>query len=528
MRLAASRWSLLLLLLGVPFALRCGLLVVWRHAFPWGDGLFYAAIAEQLFLFGHAHDYLLLFPPGYPLLVALFRFVLSLDSALVFVSLLAGSVVPVLTWWMARGIVDERAAWYAWGLSCCSPLLLGLSMERLADSMFIALVLAALGCLFMYFHCRRVVWFLAFSLCSALCVQTKPEGLVLAAVQSLICVFTFRWYTLIRRLLPVGLLWVIIALVGSPYWILLHQRTGVWMVSGKTSLNLLHARAKAEVRDHSEELKVVYRQAFALDATGRLAFLTRDDGFWNYLSEDPRRALRVYGDNVKRGLGVFSPAAVPLIVAMCVGIMGLWTRGRRMDLVLLASPLVLLVLPPFFVSLAQPSFHPGRLAGPVVPVLVILASVGLNQIQVASKWPRLGLWILVAWSLGCLAFAWQETQRLDSANQVERRAMDLHREQVSQWLAANTRTNAVIASTNLLDDVYGGRRSVWLPWEETPGLLDYLRSRGVEYVLQERGGGLFSRGIDGLEVDVESAGLQPVASLDTLPPVVVYRYLPSS
>jgi hypothetical protein len=523
MRVVSSRLPFWLVLLGVPFALRCGLLAVWRHGFPWGDGLFYAAIAGQLFQFGHAHEYLLLFPPGYPLLVALFCFVLSLDGALVYVSLLSGSVVPVLTWWIARQVGGKGVAWSAWVLTCCSPLLLGLSMERLADSLFIAWVLAALGSMLMFCRSRLVGWFAAFSFFSAFCVQTKPEGLVLAVVQSLICLLIVRWINPLRRLLLVGFLWVTIMLVGLPYWILLHQRTGVWMVSGKASLNLMHARAKAVAHDHSEELKIVYRQAFAVDASGRLAFLTRNDSFWDYLSENPGRALRVYWDNAKKGLDVFSPAAVPLVVAMCVGWAALWTSGRRTDLALLASPLVLLLFPPLFVSLAQPSFHPGRLAGPVVPSLVVLASIGLERIQAVWRRPRLGLWVLLAWALACLAFAWYETERLDSANRAERQLVDLHREQVSRWLAANTGKESVIASTSLLDDAYGGRRSVWLPWEETPRLVDYLRSRRVKYVLQERGGGLFSRGVEGLGVNPESVGLQPVASLDTVPPVVVYR-----
>ena len=83
MRIGSSHLSSLLLLLGVPFALRCGLLLVWRHSYTWGDGLFYGTIAEQMYLFGHLHDYLLLFPPGYQVMVVLFRFALSLDSALI-------------------------------------------------------------------------------------------------------------------------------------------------------------------------------------------------------------------------------------------------------------------------------------------------------------------------------------------------------------------------------------------------------------------------------------------------------------
>ncbi|MFH1741786.1 MAG: glycosyltransferase family 39 protein [bacterium] len=523
-----SRFHLWLILLGLPFVVRYALWLVWRHGFTWGDGLFYATIAEQFFQFGTAHDYLLLFPPGYPLVVDLFRFLLTLDGALVLASVVAGSVLPLLVWLIARMITEERVAWYAWALTCCSPLLLGLSLERLADSLFIALIVGALGSLVAFYRTARMGWFATYCLLSALSVQTKPEGLVLVAVQSLLCLFLFRSFTPVRRLLLVGILWVTVGLVGLPYWFFLHERADVWILSGKAPLNLLHARAKAVTSDHSKELEMVYKKAFALDASGRLAFLTRRDGFFKYVLEDPARASQVYWSNVKRGLSVLSPAAIPLLVVMCIGIVGMWGAGQRVILVLAASVVVLIFFPPFFVSLAQPSFHPGRLAGPVVPSLILLASLGVRRIGTALRGSRLDFWIVIAWTVGCLVFACHETIRLDRANRGEKQLIDLHCSRVSRWLALNTSQDTVIASTSLLDDAYSGRRSVWLPWEDPPQLVDYLRSKGVTYLLQEWGGGLLSPGIKPSTVNPDSVGLEPIVFLSVAPEVTVYRILPGS
>jgi len=610
-------------LLGVPFCIRLAFLFLWNHAFTWGDGLFYAAIAEQFYRFGWLHDYLFLFPPGYPAAVAAARILLPLDAALAGVSCVAGAVVPALVWWIASRTADQRTAWFAFALACCSPLLIGLSMERLADCMFIALLVGALAAFVCFFtstsdglaknrsrlstppepspvlgrvteknlvrterqpvansnqdgtscflpqdrgryvqspvfpqdrgryvqspvlprdrgRCRRGLilrtfhpstsclpvtseeykWIIVYSICSALAVQTKPEALVLVFVQSVLLLavprFQFR-----KRILCCGSVWVIIALIGSPYWFWLHQRTGDWILSGKAPLNLMHARAKALTDDHAEELRMVYSEAFALDESGELAFLSREDGFVEYLITNPGCAASVYWENVTQGIQILSPASMPLLLCVVMGGAWFWTRRERFLLLVLLSPLVLLVFPPFFVTLAQPSFHPGRLAGPVLPSLILVAACGLSGWTETKR--RLALWILIAWCFAALVLAFHQTARLDRANRTERRLLDLHRERVTSWLQENTSTETIIASTSLLDDAYGGRRSVWLPWEETPKLFEYLHRRRVGCVIQEAGGGIFSPGFEGPEADPASYGFQPVDTLDLIPQVVIYR-----
>ncbi len=508
------------LLFGLPLAIRLFFCVLWSNAFTWGDGLFYAAIAEQFFAHGWLQDYLLLFPPGYPAAVIAARLLFPLDAALVFVSLAAGAVVPALVWWIVRQNGETRTAWYAWALTSCSPLLIGLSMERLADSLFIALLVAALGSLIRFLSGAKLRWLLFFSIFSALAVQTKPEALILVALQTVLLLVLKR-FRLSRRFLYLGVVWGIVLVIGSPYWIWLHHKTGNWMISGKAPLNLMHARAKAVTDSHSEELRFVYREAFSLDESGQLAFLHRDAGFSNYLLEEPIRAAGVYWKNVIAGIRILSPAALPLILAAFAGSVLLLQRRQRLLWLFLMAPVILLVFPPFFVTLAQPSFHPGRLAGPVVPSLIIVAAYGLDGLTQSRR--RLSLWIVAAWCVAALSLAYQQTTTLDQANRSERRLIDLHRESVSSWLENETPSEAIIVSTSLLDDAYGGRRSVWFPWGESTRLFEYLHRRRVDYVLQDTHGGIFTPGFEAVDVDPRMHGFQPVNSLDTVPPVVIYQ-----
>jgi len=513
-------------LIGVPLALRAGVRLLWRHGFPWGDGLFYAAIAEHFYRFRTAHDYLLLFPPGYPLLVAVFRPLLSLEGSLVLVSVLFGSLIPFLVWGITRIFASERTAWTAWALTACSPLLLGLSAECLADSLFIFLVTGALWAFLEACRTDKYGLYFLFSVCSGLAVQTKPEALVLVAVQCAIGMLLIRKIPLGPRVWLWVTVWAVIFLMGLPYGIFLGRRSGHWMISGKAPLNLLHARAKAETEDHAEELKRVYEQAFSLDSQGNLSFLSSKDGFAGYLLEDPFRAMRVYYRNVREGMSILSPGAFPLLLAACIGVVSLGRERRWVFLALLCSPFVLILFPPFFVSLAQPSFHPGRMAGPLIPVLAVLASVGLSHLRRLPSFSadRVVLCVLISWVIGCLAYAVLETYRLDTANRSERRPLDLHRMHVRDWLMENTSPDEIIASTSLLEDAFGERRTVWLPWEKDgPRLMEYLQSRGVAYVFQQRGGGIHTPGVEALDVDPETLGLMKVAELDTAPPTTIYR-----
>ncbi|HPA47798.1 MAG TPA: hypothetical protein PK395_18690, partial [bacterium] len=137
---------------------------------------------------------------------------------------------------------------------------------------------------------------------------------------------------------------------------------------------------------------------------------------------------------------------------------------------------------------------------------------------------RVLLCVLVSWIIGCLAYTGFETYRLDRANHGERRPHDLHRMRVHDWLQENTSSDETIASTSLLDDAFGKRRTVWLPWEQDgPRLIEYLQLRGVVYVFQQQGGGTHTAGVEAPEVDPETLGLKKVAELDATSPITVYR-----
>ncbi len=513
-------------LIGISLVLRIGVWLLWRHGFPWGDGLFYATIAEHFHKYGVVHDYLLLFPPGYPLLVALFRPLLPLEGSLVLVSVLFGSLIPVFVWGITKTLASERTAWTAWALTACSPLLLGLSAECLADSLFIFLITGALWAFLKACRTDKYGFYLLFSLCSGLAIQTKPEALVLVAVQCGIGLFLIRKIPLGPRVWLWVTVWGMIVLIGVPYGLFLRERAGQWMISGKVPLNLLHARAKAETDDHAQELKRVYEQAFSLDSQGNLSFLSSKDGFAGYLLEDPVRAMRVYFRNVRNGISILSPGAFPLLLAACIGAVSLGRERRWVFLVALCSPVVLILFPPFFVSLAQPSFHPGRLAGPLIPILAILAAVGLSHLPSLRflSGDRVLLCVLASWVIGCLAYTGFETYRLDMANRGERRPLDLHRMRVHDWLEENTSPAETVASTSLLDDAFGERRTVWLPWEKDgPRLIEYLQLRGVVHVFQQQGGGTYTAGVEAPDVDPETLGLTKVGEMDAAPPITIYR-----
>lgn len=126
-----------ILLFAVGVAVRLWFVRAWSTRYPWGDGLFYAVITEQVYRFGTLHDYLWLFPPGYSFSGLLIRPWVDTETALTVISLLSSALLPPVIYAVSRRFVPEREAFLAGVWTLLSPLLAGLSGEFLADALFI-------------------------------------------------------------------------------------------------------------------------------------------------------------------------------------------------------------------------------------------------------------------------------------------------------------------------------------------------------------------------------------------------------
>ncbi len=486
------------------------ILLVWTSRYPWGDGLFYAAIAEQGYRFGIAHDYLLLFPPGYSLAALLLRPFGSITFALGTVSFLCGALVPGVVFLVTSRVVTAREAFHTGLWTACSPLLAGLSAEFLADAQFMLLVWLQVLVVLAILKQPSKKGYILFGVFSSLAFLTKPEGLLLAGVLGMVIFFNalVRKAALRKATFNLSLSAAVGLALCMPYLLWLHQETGQWLLSGKAPLNVMHAAAKQEITDHQEELERVYREGFRLTDDGKFAFLTQAPSLSSVLLKNPGAAMRVYGRNWQNAWQLCGWRTLVLGWFAALGCLELFRRVRfrkkrpALPWLVLFAPVALLILPPVFVSMYQPSFHPARLFAPALPVWIVLGVLGIRILlrfihtNVSSQARyRISGGVIAIILLLSLGFCFRDARSLERQTAQNYRILQLRTRALSRWIEHNLPPDAVIASTSLSDDVFLARRSVWLPHESNiQRLEDYLLDRNVQAVISDHGGGVYSPG----------------------------------
>ncbi len=506
---------------------------LWATRYPWGDGLFYGVIAEQWFRFGVAHDYLLLFPPGYSASALLFRTVFGTAGALTAVGFLCGTFLPVVVYAVARRLTTSREALLA-GIWCAvSPLLTGLSAEFLADAQFILLVWILVLLAMRMSQRAAPASSAAFGLLSGFAFLTKPEALALVGCLGLAVAHAIYHHLPTakeKRFAATGLATaaVLASLVSAPYLIWLHGQTGNWMLSGKAPLNVMHAEAKQKTDVHERELQQVYSRAFRLTEDGRLAFLAESPSLLRILKNDPSATADVYRRNWSVTKSRWSWRTRALLAAIMLGACELYRRRRvrkRLFPWLIAStPMVLLLLPPIFVSMVQPSFHPDRMFGPALPFWILLGSVGLGFLRRRLPWKSakqarvaVATIVTVPLMLALLTMSLLDARRLNARTLDAARSLQHRVDVLGSWVEANLPPDATIASTSLTDELTLGRRSVWFPYERDVDRLErYLMDRGVTAVVSDSGGGVYSLGFFGMtpsryRLEKRYPGLGPIS-----------------
>jgi hypothetical protein len=361
------------------------------------DGTEYIRFAESL-LAGKA--FVSVFPPGYPVLVALARLIVADRlGAAVAVSILCGVTLPLVVWLLARRAVGERWALCAALAVALHPELSRFSALSMTESayliaLYLGLLLVATG--------RPLPSGLAVGAAYAI----RPEALLVAGALG---VGGVRGAFLDRRgriaLLAGALGFVLIAV---PCWIYFHHTQGVWTLTPKVST--LHAP--------TQDWRAAEPHAGVAPEAGADRF-------------DPIRRARAHGaemlrdapaNALKHGRALLMLWPWPLLL------LSLWGLAVRRGI----ESLALLVLPAL--PLLGLAAHP-RFALAAIPALTILAVVPLTRRH------RIGRALaVVLWSGGAIACAWAHMESFvmafDGSLVTERRA--------GQWLEGVAEPEAVV------------------------------------------------------------------------------------
>ncbi|MCX6349086.1 MAG: glycosyltransferase family 39 protein, partial [Candidatus Aureabacteria bacterium] len=205
------------------------------------DTVTYLSLARNLFTgqgfteFGKPQ---IVHPPFYPILIGIF-WGLSGDLLLgaQLVSFLAGALLVLPVYSLARDLFGERAGLYAAALAAVFPVLVYGSVETYAESLYVFVLFFALFVFWRTLKKRTAAGMLAAGILFGLAFLTHPAGFLFLPVAwsfaVLVQVFPRRvsFPRFLGRLilLPLGF-----ALAALPFWIFIHQATGKWSLSGSS------------------------------------------------------------------------------------------------------------------------------------------------------------------------------------------------------------------------------------------------------------------------------------------------------
>ena len=320
--------------LGLALAAALRLWALRWQPFVTVDGTEYVRFAEAL---RAAQGFASIFPPGYPLLVALARFLVAdrmLSAALVSWACGVALVVPV--WLLARRAVGERWAALPVLAVALHPLLAVYSAVTMSES---AYFLALYGALALLAAGRPLSSGLALGAAFA----TRPEALVPAAALALGGLARALRGRARPRAVALGVGGFL--LVAVPCWLWFHATLGDWTLTPKVGA------LREVVTD------------WRLDEPRLRDEPAAPDGLLGTLAANGPAALRQYPSNVvTHGHSLLRLWPVPLLL---LSLVGLWRR-RGLE----AVPLLHLVALPLLGLSAQPRFVLGA-----VPALAVLAAV---------------------------------------------------------------------------------------------------------------------------------------------------------
>lgn len=247
-RKGAIWWLSAIVLLSL--GLRIASLKLFAGTIDWEGGE-YARLAQNL-MSGHGYVGLdlpgknLMFPPLFPFAIAGVSFLTpDLESAARLVSIVAGSLLPIPVFLLARTLYSETVGYVAAGLVSVHPLLVHFSATACSEPFYLLLLV---GAVYLSSRALNLGTAAAYALAGAvlgLAYLTRIEAAAFPVVVVFLAMLRKRWIQSVglgKALRAALFLPLSFLLVSSPYIVWLHGETGQWRLEGKSPLNIETAR----------------------------------------------------------------------------------------------------------------------------------------------------------------------------------------------------------------------------------------------------------------------------------------------
>jgi 4-amino-4-deoxy-L-arabinose transferase-like glycosyltransferase len=463
------------------------------------DTVTYLLLARNLFTgeglteFGIPH---IIHPPFYPIMIGIFW---QLTGELVLaghlVSTVAGALLVLPVYLLGKYLYNSRTAHYAGLFTAVFPILVYGSVETFAESLYTFLLISGIAAFWITFRRRRVLGMLGAGILIGLSFLTHPSGL---AFLPLLLIFLFfgqvsrlksSWS---RFLLRVAVMVIGFCVACLPFWIFIHRVTGAWQVSGSSHFQDLSM--KLEQARGTTESEIIFRHMEMIFHPEPGEHTDNGVGMLELATSRPGEFMEIVRYNLEDGyseigktagfLGMETRflAAVLGVVVLLFIVFFLATFFRRREflpgffLAMMFSPALVFII----ITIEHRYFYP------YMPLALIIFSRILSGWErrarsTGSRFLKAGVWVLAViitagmllGSGGVILRKWKKTN------------IPYEYKIIGEWMKDNMPgvEDENIMMFRMGVSHYAGCRWNVFYWGDYPGLCDYLRERGINYLI---------------------------------------------
>jgi len=463
------------------------------------DGVVYAISGKNLFsglgYFFLGHPQLVNpNPPFYPVLIGIsWWFTHDLEFSGQIVSVIAGALLVIPIFYLTKEMYGRKAGtWGAIFVAICPPLVFGSTEVRVA-SLYTLLLLAAVAIGWRALRSKYLIWSALTGLMLALCYLTRPEAIMFLPIFLLLYLLLFKLKvglssSVIKSIVSKSaILIAAFALVSSPLWVFLYRHTGKWTLSTRAPYTFIGYYGGNFEKDNFElAANPEAAQLKWLDQGGLLNFVISNRH--KLLSRWRHNMVSIWSGQDKQAQMLRIPrwvlrgGLVLLTLLVSFGfIKVIRTRHigvKHIYLLIIASSSLMY----FFFAIDWRYFYP------YIPFLLI----GLARMTVMIQdWGKKSIAhgnrvfakILVYLPMGVLLLGMSSYSGVLIAKKMSYAPYEY--KIMGQWMKENIDDieNKIVMSRKLGVPFYGGARHEPLYYGEYPGLIEYAKSRRVDYLV---------------------------------------------
>ena len=462
------------------------------------DGVGYAISGKNLFS-GLGYSFQgspqLVNPPLYPILIGIsWLFTHNLEFSGQIVSVIAGSLLVVPVFYLAKGMFGRKAALLsAIFIVICPPLIFGSTEVRVA-SLYTLMVWAAVAVGWKALKSKQLLWSALTGLVLALCYLTRAEAIMLLPIFLLLYLLSFKLRTgsylaIVKSVVSKGIITIaVFALLSSPFWVFLHRHTGTWTFSGRSAHVFVGYYGDNWERDNFE---------LASDLEGAQERWSEQGGLLNFVISNRDKLLERWGHNAvslwsgedrqSQSLGI-SPWIVRgglifLILFIGFGFIK-FVRARHIAakhiymLLIASSSLVY-----FFFGIDWRYFYPYFPFLLIALTLIIITVQNWSGKDITYRNKTTAKKIIAYLPLGILLLAMGIYSGVLIGKKLSYAPYEY--KIVGQWMRDNIDDieNKIVMSRKAGVPFYAEARHEPLYYGEYPGLIEYAKSKKVDYLV---------------------------------------------